>query len=96
MAELGSAAPTAGGLYYWTFQFSSPRYRKLLSWLIGCMSARLRALSLSMMTLVSPADVNTAAYISGVASVDWGVATQIMAAANIGTDGQFVATNAQV
>lgn len=36
MAELGSAAPTAGGLYYWTFKFSSPRYRKLLSWLIGC------------------------------------------------------------
>ncbi|KAF9038948.1 amino acid transporter [Hymenopellis radicata] len=76
MAELGSAAPTAGGLYYWTFQFSSPRYRKVLSWLIGY--------------------VNTAAYIAGMASVDWGVATQIMAAANIGTDGQFVATNAQV
>lgn len=36
MSELGSAAPTAGGLYYWTFKFSSPRYRKLLSWLVGC------------------------------------------------------------
>ncbi|KAJ7185274.1 APC amino acid permease [Mycena filopes] len=35
MAELGSAAPTAGGLYYWTFQFSSPRYRNLLSWIVG-------------------------------------------------------------
>ncbi|KAJ6455335.1 amino acid permease-domain-containing protein [Mycena vitilis] len=76
MAELGSAAPTAGGLYYWTFTFSSPRYRKVMSWLIGY--------------------VNTAAYITGMASVDWGVATQIMAAANIGTDGAFVATNAQV
>ncbi|KAF7361655.1 GABA permease [Mycena venus] len=71
MAELGSAAPTAGGL-----QFSSPKYRRLMSWLIGY--------------------VNTAAYIAGMASVDWGVATQIMAAANIGSDGQFVATNAQV
>jgi len=30
------------------------------------------------------------------ASVDWGVATQVMAAANIGSDGQFVATNGQV
>ncbi|KXN86792.1 hypothetical protein AN958_09643 [Leucoagaricus sp. SymC.cos] len=35
IAELGSAAPTAGGLYYWTFKFSSQRFRKLLSWLIG-------------------------------------------------------------
>ncbi|KAF8507404.1 amino acid/polyamine transporter I [Gautieria morchelliformis] len=76
MAELGSAAPTAGGLYYWTFQFSSPKYRRLLSWLVGY--------------------VNTSAYAAGVASVDWGVATQIMAAVNIGTDGQFVATSAQV
>ncbi|KAJ7197405.1 amino acid/polyamine transporter I [Mycena pura] len=76
MAELGSAAPTAGGLYYWTFMFSSPKYRKILCWLVGY--------------------VNTAAYISGMASVDWSVATQIMAAANIGTDGAFVATNGQV
>ncbi|KAJ7497558.1 amino acid/polyamine transporter I [Mycena latifolia] len=76
MAELGSAAPTAGGLYWWTWSFSSPKYRRLLSWLIGY--------------------VNTAAYIAGMSSVDWGVATQIMAAANIGSDGQFVATNAQV
>ncbi|KAF8212888.1 amino acid/polyamine transporter I [Mycena galopus ATCC 62051] len=76
MAELGSAAPTAGGLYYWTFMFSSPKYRKILCWLVGY--------------------VNTASYISGMSSVDWSVATQIMAAANIGTDGAFVATNAQV
>nr|GAT58958.1 GABA permease [Mycena chlorophos] len=75
MAELGSAAPTAGGLYYWTFTFCSPRYRNLFSWLIGY--------------------VNTAAYIAGMASVDWGVATQVMAAANIGSDGSFVATTGQ-
>ncbi|KAJ7268721.1 amino acid permease-domain-containing protein [Mycena haematopus] len=76
MAELGSAAPTAGGLYYWTFKFCSPRYRRLMSWLIGY--------------------VNTAAYTAGMASVDWGIATQVMAAANIGSDGRFIATNAQV
>ncbi|KAL4255829.1 Amino Acid-Polyamine-Organocation Transporter [Pleurotus pulmonarius] len=35
VAELGSSAPTSGGLYYWTFHFSSPRYRKLLSWIVG-------------------------------------------------------------
>ncbi|TRM69185.1 amino acid/polyamine transporter I [Schizophyllum amplum] len=76
MAELGSAAPTAGGLYYWTFKFSSPRTRKLMSWLVGY--------------------INTAAYIAGVASVDWGCATQIMAAATISSDMTFVATNAQL
>ncbi|KAG7452001.1 amino acid transporter [Guyanagaster necrorhizus] len=35
MSELGSSAPTSGGLYYWTFKYSSPRYRKFFSWLIG-------------------------------------------------------------
>ncbi|KAJ7819548.1 amino acid/polyamine transporter I [Mycena olivaceomarginata] len=76
MAELGSAAPTAGGLYYWTFKFSSPKYRRLMSWFIGYF--------------------NTAEYIAGMAGGDWGIATQIMAAAKIGSDGQFVATDAQV
>ncbi|KAJ7760304.1 amino acid/polyamine transporter I [Mycena maculata] len=35
MAELGSAAPTSGGLYYWTYQYSSPRYRNVLCWMVG-------------------------------------------------------------
>lgn len=35
LGELGSAAPTSGGLYWWTFNFASPRYRKLLSWIVG-------------------------------------------------------------
>ncbi|TFK55154.1 amino acid transporter [Heliocybe sulcata] len=35
MAELGSAAPTAGGLYYWTFSYASPRWRKLFCWIVG-------------------------------------------------------------
>ncbi|KAJ3825802.1 amino acid/polyamine transporter I [Lentinula raphanica] len=35
IAELGSAAPTSGGVYYWTFRFSSPKYRNYLSWLLG-------------------------------------------------------------
>jgi amino acid transporter len=36
MAELASAAPTSGGLYFWTWSFSSPKYKKILSWLVGC------------------------------------------------------------
>lgn len=35
IAELGSAAPTSGGLYYWTYSLSSPRWRCLLCWLVG-------------------------------------------------------------
>ncbi|KAJ7124099.1 amino acid/polyamine transporter I [Mycena crocata] len=35
MAELGSSAPTSGGLYYWTFKFASPRGRNLLCWIVG-------------------------------------------------------------
>jgi len=75
MAELGSAAPTSGGLYYWTFMFSSPRWRCLLSWIVGYS--------------------NTVGNIASVASVEWGCALQIMAAASIGSGLQFTATTAQ-
>ncbi|KAF5385979.1 hypothetical protein D9615_002624 [Tricholomella constricta] len=75
MAELGSAAPTSGGLYYWTFMFSSPKWRCLLSWIVGYS--------------------NTVGNIASVASVDWGLAVQIMAAASIGSDMAFSATVGQ-
>ncbi|OCH88546.1 APC amino acid permease [Obba rivulosa] len=35
LAELGSALPTSGGLYFWTYTYASPRWRRLLSWLVG-------------------------------------------------------------
>ncbi|KAJ7452692.1 APC amino acid permease [Mycena galericulata] len=35
IAELGSAAPTSGGLYYWTYKYSSPKYRNILCWMVG-------------------------------------------------------------
>lgn len=41
-------------------------------------------------------DANTIGLISGIASVDWGCALQIMAAVKIGTGGTFSATNAQL
>ncbi|KAK0441891.1 APC amino acid permease [Armillaria borealis] len=34
-ADLASAAPTSGGLYYWTFMFSSEKWRCFLSWIVG-------------------------------------------------------------
>ncbi|CAE6514953.1 unnamed protein product, partial [Rhizoctonia solani] len=72
MAELASAAPTSGGLYFWTWTYSSPKYKKILAWLVGY--------------------ANTIGTIAGIASIDWGCAVQVMAAAAIGSGGKFVAT----
>ncbi|KAI0324640.1 APC amino acid permease [Cubamyces sp. BRFM 1775] len=74
LSELGSAAPTSGGLYYWTWDLSSPKWRKVLAWLVGY--------------------TNSMGLIAGFASLDWGCAVQIMAAASIGSDGGFVPTTA--
>ncbi|CAE6457090.1 unnamed protein product [Rhizoctonia solani] len=70
MAELASAAPTSGGLYFWTWAFSSPKYKKILSWVVGY--------------------ANTIGTIAGIASIDWGCAVQVMAAAAIGSDGKLL------
>ncbi|KAH7909980.1 amino acid/polyamine transporter I [Hygrophoropsis aurantiaca] len=78
MAELGSAAPTSGGLYFWTHSLSSPRCRNLLAWIVGCQC-----------------DANTIGSIASVASIDWGCAVQVAAAASIGSGQQYMATNAQ-
>ncbi|TFY70806.1 hypothetical protein EVG20_g2193 [Dentipellis fragilis] len=75
MAELASAAPTSGGLYFWTHSLSSPRWRNLLAWMVGY--------------------ANTVGSIAGVASIDWGAAVQVMAAASIGSDEAFSATSGQ-
>ena len=38
LAELASAAPTSGGLYYWSYKYASPKWRNLCSWIVGCKS----------------------------------------------------------
>ncbi|TFY62224.1 hypothetical protein EVG20_g6781 [Dentipellis fragilis] len=75
LAELGSAAPTSGGLYYWTHSLSSPRYKNVLSWIVGYS--------------------NSVGTIASIASVDWGFAVQLMAAASIGSDFTFLPTTGQ-
>ncbi|OSX57964.1 hypothetical protein POSPLADRAFT_1076097 [Postia placenta MAD-698-R-SB12] len=75
MAELASAAPTSGGLYFWTHSLSSPRWRNLLAWIVGY--------------------ANTIGSIASIASIDWGCAVQIMAAASIGSNESFSATSGQ-
>ncbi|ETW79955.1 amino acid transporter, partial [Heterobasidion irregulare TC 32-1] len=76
MAELASAAPTSGGLYFWTHSLSAPRWRNLLAWIVGY--------------------ANTIGSVASVASIDWGCAVQVMAAASIGSNETFSATNAQL
>jgi len=75
IAELGSAAPTSGSLYYWTHSMASPRCRNLLAWIVGYSS--------------------TVGNIAALASTDWACAVQITAAATIGSNGSYTATNAQ-
>ncbi|KAG2072009.1 hypothetical protein BDR04DRAFT_1141912 [Suillus decipiens] len=86
MAELGSAAPTSGGLYFWTHSLSSPRCRNLLAWIVGCKT---------VMVILMSRDSNTIGTIASVASIDWGCAVQIMAAVSIGSGQTFIATSAQ-
>lgn len=95
VAELGSAAPTSGGLYYWTFMFSSTRWRCLLSWIVGCKLFH-KISSVAFTDLLIGEDSNAVGNIASVASVDWGCAEQIMAAASIGSGLQFTATTAQI
>lgn len=40
-------------------------------------------------------DANTIGAIAGIASIDWGCAVQVMAAAAIGSNGSFRATTGQ-
>ncbi|KAF7347019.1 putative amino-acid permease C11D3.08c [Mycena venus] len=63
MAELGSAAPTSGGLYYWTYKYSSPRFRNLLSWMVGYIN------TISYITGVAGIDWSCATLIMAAASI---------------------------
>ena len=93
LSELASAAPTSGGLYYWTFKYASPRYRRLLSWLVGC---EYGPYTLWCLMLILAADSNTMGNIAGAASVQWGCAVQLMAAVSIGRGLTFTATSGQI
>ncbi|KZO96991.1 APC amino acid permease [Calocera viscosa TUFC12733] len=66
LAELGSGAPTAGGLYYWTYSFSSPRWRNLLSWIVGYTN------SIANIAGMASADWGCAVMITAAASIGTG------------------------
>jgi hypothetical protein len=80
-------------LYFWTHSYSSPKWRNLLAWIVGCMLLLYeKKYKSSYYCLV---DANTVGNIASVASVDWSASVQIMAAASIGTNGSFIATKPQ-
>ncbi|KAK1215359.1 hypothetical protein PQX77_022043 [Marasmius sp. AFHP31] len=89
MAELASAAPTSGGVGSITLNF------------IIALTNSAQAVLLDVCPVVTEVEkpsmldnANTIGSIAAVASIDWGCATQITAAVNIGTNGTFEATNA--
>lgn len=82
-------------LYFWTHTFSSPRWRNLLAWIVGCTFFANTPSRKLFHIRFSFTDANTIGSISGIASIDWGCAVQIMAAASIGSGQTYSATRAQ-
>lgn len=94
LAELGSAAPTSGGLYYWTHKFAPKRWKNLLAWICACKTLVV-VVVMNTLLMAACVDSNTIGNIASVASVDWGCAVQLMAAVSIGSDMTFVPTTGQ-
>ncbi|KAJ7903166.1 amino acid/polyamine transporter I [Mycena leptocephala] len=65
MAELGSAAPTSGGIYYWTYKYSSPRYRNILCWIVGYINTITYISGVAGVTFASASAIVAAASTSG-------------------------------
>ncbi|KAG2143445.1 amino acid/polyamine transporter I [Suillus bovinus] len=82
MAELGSAAPTSGGLYFWTHSLSSPRCRNLLAWIVGY--------SNTIGTIASVASIDWGCAVQIMAAVSIG-SNQTFTATSAQTFGVYVA-----
>ncbi|WFD00945.1 hypothetical protein MYAM1_003701 [Malassezia yamatoensis] len=63
LAELCSAMPTSGGLYYWSARLAPPRYAALASWLTAWMNL------LGQFALVCSIEFTTAAMIADAVSI---------------------------
>ncbi|GMG18960.1 unnamed protein product [Ambrosiozyma monospora] len=72
ISELGSAIPTSGGLYYWTYYYAPQKCRIVVSFVIGLS--------------------NSLALCSGLVSMSYGNAQEILAAVYITKDGNFKVT----
>lgn len=93
VAETASAAPTAGGYYYWTYKYASPKTKNLLSWIVGCRYLLiLRSLAYADRVCL---DMSTMAYATGTTACAWACAVSIAAGASIGSDFTYVPTTGQ-
>lgn len=72
MAELASAIPTSGGLYYYTYYYAPPKFKRLLSFVVG--------------------NSNSLALVTGLCSINYGLAGEILSIAVINSDGNFEVT----
>jgi amino acid transporter len=66
MAEICSAFPTAGGLYYWTAILVPERYKAMVSWFTGWFNL------MGQLTAVALADFGSAMLIGSVISIGVG------------------------
>ncbi|KAI0034224.1 APC amino acid permease [Vararia minispora EC-137] len=82
IAELGSSMPTSGGVYYWTYHLSSPRYRTVLAWLVGYVN------TLSYIAGIAGVDWSCAVEIMAAVSIG---SNQTFSATTAQTYGLFIA-----
>ncbi|KAF8694665.1 hypothetical protein AX14_001959 [Amanita brunnescens Koide BX004] len=78
LAELGSAAPTSGGLYFWTFMFSSPKWRHFLAWIVAYCN------TISNIAALASTDWGCAVQIMAAASISSGLTFQATSAQTFG------------
>ncbi|KAG2135208.1 amino acid/polyamine transporter I [Suillus bovinus] len=94
MAELASAAPTSGGLYYWTYSLASPRCRNFLSWIVGYSNTVQIITGVGKRSFIFPTVFLGSC---GLASIDWACAIQVTATISIASSGQaYTTTNRQL
>ena len=92
MADLGSAMPTSGGLYWWTHYFASPRTRNALSFLVGY-SNTLGEFSYPRHNYVY---LPFAGLVGGLCSIDYGFALMFLSVIVIARNGEWEPSNGVV
>ena len=92
MADLGSAMPTSGGLYWWTHFFASPKTRNALSFLVGYSN------TLGMCNLLARAGFSIQltwhlGLVGGLCSIDYGFSLMFLSVIVIARDGNWTPSN---
>ncbi|KAF9648139.1 hypothetical protein BDM02DRAFT_3129310 [Thelephora ganbajun] len=101
MAELASAAPTSGGVTSFSATYKTTFLKRVyllrvaeIYWR-GSWAVSYHASSKDAILFDGLSDANTIGSIATIASIDWGCAVQIAAAAAIGSGGKYSVTSAE-